>query len=93
MNLGSTLGTTRTSAYVVQVVNPTDASADPEAVRALVGRQRDAGNRVTVYELPATISAPHEYLDPEDPQNKAGETFPALVEILTTGTTGLLTAS
>ncbi|HVD62786.1 MAG TPA: alpha/beta fold hydrolase [Lapillicoccus sp.] len=93
MNLGSTLGTTRTSAYVVHVVNPADASADPEAFRALVGRQRDAGNRVTVYELPASLQAPHEYLDPEDPHNKADETFPALVEILTAGTTSRFTAS
>jgi pimeloyl-ACP methyl ester carboxylesterase len=93
MNLGSTLGTTRTSAYVVQVVNPADASADPEAVRALVGRQRDAGNRVTVYELPASIQAPHDYLDPANSKNKPEETFPALVEILTTGATGRFTAS
>lgn len=93
MNLGSTLGTTRTSAYVVQVVNPADASADPEAVRALVGRQRDAGNRVTVYELPASIQAPHDYLDPANSRNKPEETFPALVEILTTGATGRFTAS
>ena len=93
MTLGSTLGTTRTGAYVVQVVNPADAPADLEAVRALVGRQRDAGNRVTVYELPPSIQAPHDYLNPKDPQNKAEETFPALVEILTTGTTGGFTAS
>jgi carboxylesterase len=93
MTLGSTLGTTRTSAYVVHVVNPADASGDPEAVRSLVGRQRDAGNRVTVYELPPSLQAPHEYLDPEYPQNKTEETFPALVEILTTGNTSRFTAS
>jgi pimeloyl-ACP methyl ester carboxylesterase len=92
MTLGSTLGTTRTSAYVVYVLNAGDASVDPELVRTLVSRQRDAGNRVTIYEFPASLHVSHEYVDPEDPSNKAEQTFPALIDVLTTGSTGRLTA-
>ena len=93
MTLGSTLGTTRTSAYVVYVLNAADDSVDPELVRGLVSRQRDAGNRVTIYEFPASLQAPHEYVDPEDPHNKVAETFPALLDVFTTGSTGRLTAN
>jgi hypothetical protein len=93
MTVGSTLGTTRTSAYVVYVLNAADDSVDPELVRALVSRQRDAGNRVTIYEFPASLQAPHEYVDPEDPHNKVPETFPALLDVFTTGSTALLTAN
>ncbi|HEU4998373.1 MAG TPA: alpha/beta fold hydrolase, partial [Lapillicoccus sp.] len=64
MTIGSTLGTTRTSGYVVYVLNAADGSVDPEVVRTLVSRQRDAGNRVTIYEFPASLHAPHEYVDP-----------------------------
>jgi hypothetical protein len=60
-------------------------------VRALVSRQRDAGNRVSIYEFPASLQAPHEYVDPEDPNNKVPETYPALVDVLTSGTTSRLT--
>ena len=93
MTLGSTLGTTRTSAYVVYVLNAADDSVDPELVRTLVSRQRDAGNRVTSYEFPASLHAPHEYVDPEDPHNKVPETYPALIDVFTTGSTSRLTAS
>jgi len=93
MTMGSTLGTTRTSAYVVYVLNAADESVDPDLIRALVSRQRDAGNRVTIYEFPASLHAPHEYVDPEDPNNKVPETLPALLDVFTTGTTGRLSAS
>lgn len=93
MTLGATLGTNRTSAYVVYVLNAADGSVDPETVHALVGRQRDAGNRVTTYELPASLHALPGYVDGDDPHNKVEQTFPALVDIFTTGSTSRLTAS
>jgi carboxylesterase len=93
MTLASTLGTTRTNAYVVYVLNAADDTMDPELVRALVARQRDAGNRVTTYEFPAALHVPHEYVDPENPSAAVSETFPALVDVFTTGSTGRLTAS
>jgi pimeloyl-ACP methyl ester carboxylesterase len=93
MSIGSTLGTNRTSAYIVYVLNAADGSVDPQTVRALVGRQRDAGDRVTIYEFPVSLGAPPEYVDPEVPDNSIDATFPALVEVFTVGVTGLLSAS
>ncbi len=93
MSLGSTLGATRSNAYVVHVLNGADASVDPAVVRALVGRQRDAGDLVSLYEFPASLQAPHAYVDPDDPANKIEQTLPALVDLFTTGATGLLTPS
>ena len=48
---------------------------------------------MSVYEVPASLHAPHEYVDPDDPANKIEQTFPALVDLFTTGATGLLTPS
>jgi pimeloyl-ACP methyl ester carboxylesterase len=93
MTLGSTLGANRTSAYVVYVLNAADGSVDPEAIRTLVGRQRDAGNRVTTYGFPASLHAPPQHVDADDPHNKVDQTFPALVDVFTTGATGRLTAN
>lgn len=91
MSLAGTLGVNRTNAFVIHVLNAGDPSVDPTAVRTLVGRQRDAGDLVTVYELPAALHAPARYVDPGDPDNKTEQTFPALVDLFVSGTTGRLT--
>jgi alpha-beta hydrolase superfamily lysophospholipase len=91
MSLAATLGANRTNAFVIHVLNAADPSDDPAAVRALVVRQRDAGDLVTLYEFPAALKAPHGYVDPDDPDNKIGETFPALVDLFVSGVTGRLT--
>jgi hypothetical protein len=93
MSIGSTIGRTRSNAYVVHVLNAADASLDPAAVRVLVGQQRDAGDLVSVYEFPASLHAPDRYVDPDDPDNRIEQTYPALVDLFTTGATGLLTPS
>ena len=93
MSIASTLGTTRSNAYVVHVLNAGDESVDPAAIRVLVGQQRDAGDLVSVYEFPASLHAPDRYVDPDDPDNRIEQTYPALVDLFTTGATGLLTPS
>ena len=93
MSIGSTVGRTRSNAYVVHVLNAADASLDPAAVRVLVGQQRDAGDLVSVYEFPASLHAPDRYVDPDDPDNRIEQTYPALVDLFTTGATGRLTPS
>jgi pimeloyl-ACP methyl ester carboxylesterase len=91
MSLAATLGANRTNAFVIHVLNAADQSVDPVGVRTLVGRQRDAGDLVTLYELPAALHAPRGYVDPDDPDNKIEETFPALVDLFVSGVTGRLT--
>ena len=92
MSIASTLGTTRSNAYIVHVLNPADESVNPATVRVLVGQQRDAGDRVSIYKFPSSLHAPH-YVDPDDPANRIDATFPALIDLFTAGVTGLLTAS
>jgi hypothetical protein len=48
---------------------------------------------VSVYEFPASLHAPDRYVDPDDPDNRIEQTYPALVDLFTTGATGLLTPS
>ncbi len=76
-----------TRGEVALIINPNDESVDNDRILQLAVRERADGANVTVYTIPASLGAGHEYIDPGNPENRAAQTVPGLVELLTTGST------
>ncbi len=81
------------AAHTVYVLNAADTAIDEQVIRNLIAEQRDAGEDVAAYEFPAALEAPHEYIDDQNPDNKIADTFPTLIDVLTTGQTARLAES